>query len=275
MSDGDEHPVNLVVDNSADEDDNDSALGRLSTTSIGSSILSFPEENGRTYHAYKAGRYPWPNDERMRIPKRSLPPNLKFEVDDLESDWTFSRPFTYIHSRMMLGSFSNWPKFINQCFANLEPGGYIELTELTFAPVFPSLSSPSTASSAPSSLLQWTAHLLSTSALLSRPMCPPFCFESLLESTGFVSIKSHHFSWPINGWPTDPKEKELGEWCLANFDRGLSGLSMALFTRAEGGLGWSRESTELFLVGVRKEIRDKRRKGFWEGKVLYAQKPWV
>jgi SAM-dependent methyltransferase len=49
------------------EHDNDSALGddnpADSTTSIGSSILKYREENGRTYHAYKDGKYPLPNDE--------------------------------------------------------------------------------------------------------------------------------------------------------------------------------------------------------------------
>jgi hypothetical protein len=34
-----------------------------STTSIGSSILKYREENGRTYHAYKDGIYLRPNDE--------------------------------------------------------------------------------------------------------------------------------------------------------------------------------------------------------------------
>jgi hypothetical protein len=40
----------------ADDDDNDSSLGAelaSSTTSIGSSILNYRQENGRTYHAYK------------------------------------------------------------------------------------------------------------------------------------------------------------------------------------------------------------------------------
>jgi hypothetical protein len=40
----------------ADDDENDSAYAESlasSTTSIGSSVLKFREENGRTYHAYK------------------------------------------------------------------------------------------------------------------------------------------------------------------------------------------------------------------------------
>jgi SAM-dependent methyltransferase len=46
--------------------DTDSSLGEevlSSTTSISSSILNYRRENGRTYHAYKDGKYVLPNDE--------------------------------------------------------------------------------------------------------------------------------------------------------------------------------------------------------------------
>ena len=51
----------------ADLDDADSAIEvgsfASSTTSIGSSILRSRKENGRTYHAYKDGKYVLPDDE--------------------------------------------------------------------------------------------------------------------------------------------------------------------------------------------------------------------
>lgn len=50
-----------------DINDNDSTLGdeddSLSTASITSSIMAYRHENGRTYHAYKDGKYLGPNDE--------------------------------------------------------------------------------------------------------------------------------------------------------------------------------------------------------------------
>jgi hypothetical protein len=46
----------------------------------------------------------------------SVPTNLSFEIDDLEEPWTFTKPFTYIHSRMMMLSFYDWPKFFQQSF---------------------------------------------------------------------------------------------------------------------------------------------------------------
>ncbi|KAI8272847.1 Secondary metabolism regulator LAE1 [Colletotrichum sp. SAR11_57] len=58
-----------------------------------------------------------------------VPPNAKFEIDDVEEPWTYSQPFDYIHVRGMTSSISDWKKCFGQCFANLEPGGYLELQE--------------------------------------------------------------------------------------------------------------------------------------------------
>jgi hypothetical protein len=41
---------------------------------------------------------------------------------------------------------------------------------------------------------------------------------------------------------------------------GASGLSMALFTRA---LGWSQAEVEMFLVDVRRQMRDPAIHGWW------------
>jgi hypothetical protein len=48
-----------------DANDKDSGYNeeQMSTASVTSSIFAYQEENGRTYHAYKAGKYMMPNDE--------------------------------------------------------------------------------------------------------------------------------------------------------------------------------------------------------------------
>ena len=147
-----------------------------STQSIRSSVLSYPIEYGRQYHAYKAGTYHRPNDEaeldrldlfhamlltahddRLHLaslvppPQRILdcgsgtgiwaieigekfpnaevigvdisantpdfvPPNVRFEIDDVEDQWTWGAPFDYIHSRYMTGGIKDWRKYVGQCF---------------------------------------------------------------------------------------------------------------------------------------------------------------
>jgi hypothetical protein len=51
-----------------------------------------------------------------------------------------------------------------------------------------------------------------------------------------------------------------GIWTEQNFCNGLYGLSVALFTR---GLGWTAEETEVFLVNVRKDLKDRRIHAYW------------
>jgi trans-aconitate methyltransferase len=175
--------------------DTDSALGlsfvSTSTTSLASSILNYQYENGRRYHAYRAGAYVLPNDELEQdrldlrhhifrltldgrlfraplstVPERVLdigtgtgiwaiefadefpsalvvgtdlspiqphwvPPNCKFVIDDAESDWLYApdEAFDYIHGRGLGGSIADWARFYRQVYANLKPGGWIEMQE--------------------------------------------------------------------------------------------------------------------------------------------------
>jgi trans-aconitate methyltransferase len=45
-----------------------------------------------------------------------VPPNVHFEVEDVEESWTFTRPFDYIHCRYMAAAISDWPRLMRQCF---------------------------------------------------------------------------------------------------------------------------------------------------------------
>ncbi|KAJ4025885.1 hypothetical protein NW761_014504 [Fusarium oxysporum] len=65
MAANDDGPI--VAPDEDVQDDRDSSIGddaTSSTASLSSSILDFRHENGRTYHAYKDGKYHLPNDER-------------------------------------------------------------------------------------------------------------------------------------------------------------------------------------------------------------------
>lgn len=45
-----------------------------------------------------------------------MPPNVKFEIDDLSKPWTFTHGFDFVFSRMLTGSFTNWKKYIDETF---------------------------------------------------------------------------------------------------------------------------------------------------------------
>jgi len=53
---------------------------------------------------------------RNKLTARRVPPNVKFEVDDVESEWTYDFKFDFIFCRYMTGSIVDWPKLVGRIF---------------------------------------------------------------------------------------------------------------------------------------------------------------
>lgn len=199
------------------------------------------------------------------IQPQFIPPNCVFETDDLEMDWTWSIPFDLIHSRMMIGSFANWQKFLQQSFESLKPGGYVEIQDI----VFPIRSDDNTLDHS-SALWKWNQCMIEASANLGRPLDIGGSYKEIVIAAGFEEVEERYYRWPQNRWPKDPKYKELGLWTCANIVNGLEGLSMALFTR---GLGFTKDEVLAFLVEVRKDMRNTCMHSYWDICVIYGKKP--
>ena len=46
-----------------------------------------------------------------------VPPNAKFEIDDMELEWAFpDNHFDYIHMRSLSGAFADWDAVLAQAF---------------------------------------------------------------------------------------------------------------------------------------------------------------
>ncbi|KAF0322493.1 methyltransferase domain-containing protein [Colletotrichum asianum] len=67
--------------------------------------------------------------EHTPIQNQFVPPNGKFEVDDIEQPWAYGQPLDYIHIRGMTSSISDWPAFVEKVYNGLASGCYIELFE--------------------------------------------------------------------------------------------------------------------------------------------------
>ncbi|PNH65794.1 hypothetical protein VD0002_g3324 [Verticillium dahliae] len=334
-------PVSVqALEADSDLSDADSAIQSLasSSESITSSILRSREENGRTYHAFREGKYVLPNDEgeneRLDLQHHlytltfdgklftcpagrdkpivqaldagtgtgiwamdfaddhpetkpnptglvnllphiqtflcadsylCVPPNVTFYIDDIEDRWTFSTGFDFIYSRMLTASIKDWPSYIHQCYDNLEPGGWLEISDILL-----DLKSDDNTVSPASPAAQWGRYMLEAAAKFGRPLDSALFLKQQLADAGFTHIVETIYKWPSNSWPKDPKFKELGMWTYENLGNGASGLSMALFTRA---LGWTQQEVELFLVDVRRDMKDRSVHGYWPLYVVYGQKP--
>ncbi|KAF6823715.1 methyltransferase domain-containing protein [Colletotrichum plurivorum] len=177
------------------------------------------------------------------------PPNVKFEIDDIEESWTYSQPFDFIHSRMMTTSISNWKEYIKKCYDNLVPGGYLELNELDLQP-----RSDDGTLKEDASLLLFSRLLGEASEKFGRPFFKDqSVLKDIMAEVGFEDLHAERFKWPSSPWAKDPKYRELGQWNLDNFVANLDGLLMASLTR---GHEWSREEVTILAMNVRKEMTD-------------------
>ncbi|KAK4236146.1 Phosphoethanolamine N-methyltransferase 1 [Achaetomium macrosporum] len=199
------------------------------------------------------------------VQPRFVPPNVAFYVDDLEEDWAFNEPFDFIYGRMLAGAMTDWPKFMQRAFENLSPGGWLELHDIAF----PAQSDDGTLPP-DSDLAKWNDYVIRGGHIVNHSVECAKHYKQQMIDAGFVNVYEKLYKWPINPWPKDLKYKEIGMWTEENFCGGLHGLSIALFTRA---LGWSPEETEVFLAGVRKDLRNRQIHAYWPILVVYGQKP--
>jgi SAM-dependent methyltransferase len=133
-----------------------------------------------------------------------VPPNLEFQIDDLEDTWSFSGRFDFIYARMMTGSFANWPRFFNQCYENLNPGGWIEVCDIAHVKADDdSLNA--------TNLQTWCDLCFDASEKAGRSLNSVLKYKAQLEEAGFTAVTERIFRWPMNRWPKDPNFKDLGE----------------------------------------------------------------
>jgi SAM-dependent methyltransferase len=148
-----------------------------------------------------------------------VPPNVEFQVDDMEETWTFSAPFDFIHSRFMTASFADWPRFFKQCYDNLEPGGWLEVVD-----ILPPTSDDATLTQQ-TALGRWSSTLLEGTRTIGRDFDGALHYNEQIQAAGFEDVKLMVYKWPQNRWPKDPKYKELGK---PHFRRSFSDASIQM-----------------------------------------------
>ncbi|TLS30966.1 hypothetical protein PpBr36_02811 [Pyricularia pennisetigena] len=304
--------------------DDDSALDVASfggeSASLASSILKYRVENGRTYHAYKAGYLQhflcfltlddqlyicpagrdgkqigrvldagcgtgcWALDFADEHPEsevigvdlspiqpsfgglaESVPPNVTFYVDDIEAEWTFSQPFDFIYMRMLSASIADWPKLIDQVYNNLSPGGWVEFLD----PIYPVDCDDGTLPK-DGALYKWSLLLNEAATKLGSSLDSGLTYKQMLLDRGFSNVRQVTYKWPISDWAADAKHKKIGLYTHENIMQGLQALSLALYTRA---LHWTPEELEVFLVDVRRDLKNRNIHAYWRIVVTYGQRP--
>ncbi|KAK5114621.1 hypothetical protein LTR85_010198 [Meristemomyces frigidus] len=182
-----------------------------------------------------------------------VPPNCKFLVDDVNSDWVFAEKYNLIHSRAMTPGVRDWSRYFRQAYDQLKPGGYIEFHEVSVPAVCTEAASNPTPY-----LVQWSAGAAEAGHVSGLDFTAPKKLEGLLQATGFTNIKVQWQNWPVGTWAKGAKNKHIGRWWAEDLKTGVRSTA-ALFTRVHG---WTVEEFEVFAAKVVNEI-DSQEKHVW------------
>jgi SAM-dependent methyltransferase len=119
-----------------------------------------------------------------------IPPNLRFLVDDAESQWLFSatRPFDFIHARDLGGAIADWPRLLRQAREHLRPGGWVELQEFEVT-----LKSDDESMRLAPTLCEFLGRLHQASEAFHRPMNIAEGHRQRLIEAGFEEVRDEMY----------------------------------------------------------------------------------
>lgn len=183
-----------------------------------------------------------------------VPSNCKFEVDDFNSDWTFTQKFDFVHGRGLMGSSRNYPKLIKQAYNVLNPGCWLEM---------PDIQVPSDAddeSLTGTALEMWGNRQIEACSKIGIDTRCPSKYKQWMIDAGFEDVHEVRRKWPVGTWPKDKNLKELGRLNMINFLTGIEGFTLRLWT---GILGMRYEQVMADLVQVKKDIMNPKIHAYW------------
>ncbi|KAK0719111.1 S-adenosyl-L-methionine-dependent methyltransferase [Lasiosphaeris hirsuta] len=161
-----------------------------------------------------------------------VPPNIKFEIDDLRRLWCYNNIFDYIHTRATI-YMGCWKDFkldvIHQAFNGLQPGGWFECQEIGGLVECDDGTLPSDAP-----LTSWARALNIAGSKMGRPRDVSGRISEWYKEVGFVDVQQHALKMPIGNWSQDTRMKEAGSYWKVSMERALEGLSLRLFNEAFG-----------------------------------------
>ncbi|KAH6988011.1 S-adenosyl-L-methionine-dependent methyltransferase [Ilyonectria sp. MPI-CAGE-AT-0026] len=195
-----------------------------------------------------------------------VPMNVRFEVDDVNLDWTYPKDhFDFVHIRMLTGSITSWPDFHRKVLKHLSPGGWVEQVELGMK----TLSDDGTVT--PDMPFSKWEHVFTVAGeQMGKTFLASDLAADAMRQAGFQNVNEMRLKLPIGRWPRHETLKIWGTWCRAFLADGLEGFGLRMMT---GVLGWSYEETQVFLADMKRHLMNPKIHGYVEMVVAYGQKP--
>ncbi|KAL6355525.1 hypothetical protein LRP88_11120 [Fusarium phalaenopsidis] len=214
--------------------------------------------------------------QRIEFPSW-VPPNVSFQIDDAQLDWTFEPDsFDFVHIRSLHGAIDDWPKLYGQLFKSLKPGGWFQHIEPGIAL---RCDNPAIKVDKDHVLRQLAQLFYDAGDRLGRTFdITDKKMETWGREAGFTKIAPKTFKLPYGGWPKDLKLKELGRYIKFYMDMSLGGFATYPMSQI---LGWSLEEITVLVTQMRAAINDQKKHdaklclfaNYLDRYVTYGQKP--
>ncbi|KAF2649012.1 S-adenosyl-L-methionine-dependent methyltransferase [Lophiostoma macrostomum CBS 122681] len=193
-----------------------------------------------------------------------VPPNVKFEVDDVEDEWVYSTKFDYIHCRYMTCSLRDWPKLMRQAYKYTKPGAWAEFQD--FDDRFYTTSGDFTTDNI---VGQWSTMLREGVKKLGLEANPGPQLEGWMKDAGFINVSAKCLPLPVGTWPKDKRLKEIGAFNLIQYLDNLEGINLRLMSIA---YGWSADEIKVYCAKLRSAFKNPKLRIQHNYFVVYGQK---
>ncbi|KAF4420511.1 hypothetical protein FACUT_11165 [Fusarium acutatum] len=195
-----------------------------------------------------------------------VPPNVRFEIDDATETWTWKdNTFDFVHMRYLFGAIQDWTALYQQAYRVCTPGGWVESVEAD-------IHFRSDDGTAEEQEVYKLCNKLYEEG--GKAIGRTFFVHDLqpkgMEEAGFVDIKTVDYKIPIGDWPKDPRLAEVGRFVKLTLENDIEGYTLLLWNNV---LQWPKDEYQVFLMGIRKALRNRKIHGYFVVRYVYGRKP--
>lgn len=172
-----------------------------------------------------------------------VPPNVFFEVDDAQEEWTYSELFDFIHIRGLTGAFRDWSAIYTSAWKHLRPGGFLEVSDFGFISVKGNISD--------SYISAFNGACQSAAEKAGTPIGLDHLRKPIIEASGLSVVQSRAIDVPLGTRSPDRRKALAGKMALVAALEGLEATSLRLLTKE---MAWKPEDVRDLCEKVKEEI---------------------
>ena len=173
----------------------------------------------------------------------SAPPNVFFELDDAQNEWTYNQPFDFIHMRNLSGAFSSWDAIYSEVSQNLRRGGSFEIADRDLIQFRKDIPNSNTSI--------FNGAIQSAADKSGRPLNLDHLKERVFDNAGLTVTKTRVFEVSLGTYDPDPRKKLTGKMAIIAALEGLEAVGLRLLTKH---LGWKKDDVRELCRKVQEEV---------------------